>query len=382
MNDAISQGNEKLIETLNANLDRIRQERENEKKEEELGEKERRLAYLRQDTSNANRKEIYDLQKELTDERRDYTDELIDQKISALEEQNEKAAQQRQKQIDLLQAQLDYTEKYGLHWQEAQTLIKNGFDSEGRLRVGTDLFDMLMSKEDFTSMGNGSTRQVQQIMDWNVTSIAAAAYRVINKIDEKGWGNFEMSNDVHKQERLHLWADREVDYYQLPKYLAFLQPAANAIQDYMWRTGNNIDAFIETGFLSDKNSSSILGKTIVPILRNIFNVVSNEHAERSRLTMAEGLVPVYEGAATSATKQIGSSIGESLLKKAGDSIADMVGHVNGMSNYDYSRNSTQSVEVGDVIFHFNGEGRDEFTSDLEKAANAFRESISNLSIFR
>jgi hypothetical protein len=62
-----------------------------------LGEKERRLAYLRQDTSNANRKDILDLKDELEEERRDYTDELIDQKISALEEQNEKAAEQRQK---------------------------------------------------------------------------------------------------------------------------------------------------------------------------------------------------------------------------------------------------------------------------------------------
>jgi hypothetical protein len=85
-----------------------------------LAEKERRLAYLRQDTSGANRAEILKLSEELQDERRDYTDELIDQKISALEEQNEKAAEQRQKQIDLLQSQLDYTEKYGLQWEEAQ----------------------------------------------------------------------------------------------------------------------------------------------------------------------------------------------------------------------------------------------------------------------
>jgi hypothetical protein len=56
---------------------------------------------------------------------------------------------------------------------------------------------MLMSKEDFTSMGNGSTRQVQQIMDWNVTSIAAAAFRVINDIWDEGFGNFAMDNDVH-----------------------------------------------------------------------------------------------------------------------------------------------------------------------------------------
>jgi hypothetical protein len=35
------------MSTLQDNLSKIRQDRENEKKEEELGEKERRLAYLR-----------------------------------------------------------------------------------------------------------------------------------------------------------------------------------------------------------------------------------------------------------------------------------------------------------------------------------------------
>jgi Mg2+ and Co2+ transporter CorA len=93
LNDAITDANAKLIETLNSNLERIRQQRENEKKEEELGEKERRLAYLRQDTSGANRQEIKKLEEELEDERRDYTDTLIDQRISDLEEQNDKAAE-------------------------------------------------------------------------------------------------------------------------------------------------------------------------------------------------------------------------------------------------------------------------------------------------
>jgi hypothetical protein len=86
VHEAINEGNQKLIDTLNAKLDTLRQQRENEKTEEELGEKERRLAYLRQDTSGANRKEIMDLEEELKEGRRDYTDELIDQKISALEE--------------------------------------------------------------------------------------------------------------------------------------------------------------------------------------------------------------------------------------------------------------------------------------------------------
>jgi hypothetical protein len=62
LNDAITDANSKLISTLQDNLDKMRQDRENEKKEEELGEKERRLAYLRQDTSGANMLEIKKLE--------------------------------------------------------------------------------------------------------------------------------------------------------------------------------------------------------------------------------------------------------------------------------------------------------------------------------
>ena len=356
MNDAISAGNEKLIETLNSNLDRIREMRENEKKEEELGEKERRLAYLRQDTSNANRKEIMDLKDELEDERRSYTDELIDQKISALEEQNELAAEQRQKQIDLLQGQLDYTEKYGLQWEEAQKLIKNGFDSEGRLRVGSELFDMLMSKEDFTSMGNGSTRQVQQIMDWNVTSIAAAAFREINDIWEEGFGNFKMSNDVHDQSRLHLWADREVDYIELPSWLSFLQPAVNTIQDYLWRTGTNIETFIDTSLFSGKNSSSILGKTVVPLLQELVGLIKGGIAERNKTSEADGVVDITDpGYVGEGTQSLGFGYIERFTNFIGDGLATM-GEiiVSGFAKNNKSNNQTvQKVTETNIDSHPN-----------------------------
>ena len=388
MNDAISEGNEKLIDTLNNKLDLIRQQRDNEDKEEELGEKERRLAYLRQDTSNANRKEIMDLSKELKDERRDYTDELIDQKISALEEQNERAAEQRQKQIDLLQAQLDYTEKYGLHWAEAQTLIKNGFDSEGRLRVGTDLFDMLMSKEDFTSMGLGSTRQVQQIMDWNVTSIAAAAFREINDIWDEGFGNFTMSNDVHDQSRLHLWADREVDYRQLPSWLSFLQPAYNTVQDYFWRTGNNIGTFAETSWGSGKNSTSILGKTIVPLLQELLGTVKGKYEEYNSLSVADGYVETTTGVITSTMENVGYDWGERMVKSLGNGFAALgdsfTEGIRAIAQSNSLNNQTSTQSIGDITVqvHIDSEDTEDGYKFGENIANAFREGLSNLSIFK
>jgi hypothetical protein len=119
----------------------MRQDRENEKKEEELGEKERRLAYLRQDTSGANAMEIKKLEEQLEDEHESYTDKLIDQKISELEKQNELAAEQRQRQIDLLTAQLEYAEKYGLYWDEIYKMLYT-FDENGNAILNPDNFDL------------------------------------------------------------------------------------------------------------------------------------------------------------------------------------------------------------------------------------------------
>jgi hypothetical protein len=66
------------------NLEQERQMRENDKTEQDLEDKQRRLEYLSQDTSGANALEIEQLQKEIDEGRESYTDTLIDQKISEL----------------------------------------------------------------------------------------------------------------------------------------------------------------------------------------------------------------------------------------------------------------------------------------------------------
>lgn len=385
MSDAISEGNQKLIDALNDNLDKIREMRDNQDREEELAQKERRLAYLRQDTSGANRAQILDLQKELEDERRDYTDNLIDQKISELEKQNEDAADQRQKQIDLLQEQLDYTEKYGLQWKEAQTLIKNGFDNEGRLRVGSELFDLLMSKEDFTSLGNGSTRQNRQIMDWNVTGIAAAAYREINHIWDKGFGNFEMSNDVHDQSRLHLWEDRDIEYRQLPSWLSFLQPAYNSIQDYAWRTKQNLGSFIETGYLSGSNSSSILGKTVVPLIQRIAaNIEAMVNDYKSISDAETGGAQKIAGVITSSTDNLGLSLGEKILSGFSKSIStlgdDIISGVKVATQSNSSKTVTSTQNYGDIVFNNHFDSEENGDSIIERMVDFFRRGNQGLSV--
>ena len=219
LNDAITDANSKLISTLQDNLDKMRQDRENEKKEEELGEKERRLAYLRQDTSGANMLEIKKLEEQLEEEHEDYTDTLIDQKISELEKQNELAAEQRQQQIDLLQSQLDYAEKYGLYWDAIYgmlyTIDENGnavlnpenFDLDGNIRENSQLAQMLGTFSDRLGMSVWSAvldnEEVKRLGRYY------GAFIGMNGVDGN-WANYWALQDPGADDPNYAYPDQEI----------------------------------------------------------------------------------------------------------------------------------------------------------------------------
>ena len=151
INESINDTNARLLDAMQSSIDKYRQDRENERTEEELSDKQRRLAYLQQDTSGANDLEILQLQEEIDQGTEDYTDTLIDQKINELQEQNDKAAEQRQQQIDLLQAQLDQYLDSGEVWQDVYKLLDDGFDEKG-VKPGSDLERLLMEGASFKSL--------------------------------------------------------------------------------------------------------------------------------------------------------------------------------------------------------------------------------------
>ena len=157
---AISDTNQKLFDSINETLQLQRQERTNAETESELIDKEKRLAYLQQDSSNANQLEIAKLQKEIDDARQDYTDNLIDQKISELQRQNDEAADQRQQQIDLMQRSLDWQEKSGAFWQETYRLISEGTSAIGALVPSSELERLLKQGEAWDTLSDEGK------MDW------------------------------------------------------------------------------------------------------------------------------------------------------------------------------------------------------------------------
>jgi hypothetical protein len=55
-----------LVQAIQNSIDKQRRERDNQRTEDKLAEKQRRLAYLKQDTSGANDMEILRLEDELS----------------------------------------------------------------------------------------------------------------------------------------------------------------------------------------------------------------------------------------------------------------------------------------------------------------------------
>ena len=123
--DAIDKANSNIVSSIQKAVSDQRQQRQNEQAEQEIKDKQERLAYLRMDSA-ANANEIAQLEKELYDAQLSYSDSLVDQEISKLQDANEKAQQQRADQIEIARQQLEWLQKTGKIWEEVAKL--NNYD--------------------------------------------------------------------------------------------------------------------------------------------------------------------------------------------------------------------------------------------------------------
>ena len=196
VNDSINNTNQKLFDSIQETLELQRQTRDNAKTEENLADKEQRLAYLRQDSSNANALEIAKLEEELANERQSYTDTLIDQKISELQKQNDKAQEQRQQQIELMQQSLDWQEKSGSFWQQAYNLIQEGTSVTGQLVHGSELESLLKGGEAWDTLSQEGKMKWLEELENTVAQAAAfiSSSRQLETIGTKEGGTVTFTN--------------------------------------------------------------------------------------------------------------------------------------------------------------------------------------------
>lgn len=152
--EAMAKANSDILDKMQESLSKTRQNKENQETEENISETERRIAYLRQDTSGANDLEILQLEKQLEEEKEDYTDTLIDQKINELEQQNSLAELQRQTQIDLMRAQVEYAKENGLYWADIHAIMSKGINDKGVILPKSQLEKLLKEKAGYSAMSN------------------------------------------------------------------------------------------------------------------------------------------------------------------------------------------------------------------------------------
>lgn len=152
LSDKINDSNSKILDSIQRSIDLQRQIRDNTQTEEDINEKEARLAYLRQDTSNGNLLEIKQLEDELADDRQNYEDSLIDQQLERLTQQNDDAQTARERQIDLMQKQLDYASKNGDFWNQTYDLLTNAFTESGEINLASQVWGLLKTDEGWKGM--------------------------------------------------------------------------------------------------------------------------------------------------------------------------------------------------------------------------------------
>ena len=155
----IEDTNSKLISSIQETVAKQRQERQNQETEQNLSDKQRRLAYLQMDTSGANQTEILKLQDELAKDQQSYTDTLVDQAIDEMQKANQVAQEQREQQISIMRSQLQYAQDSGALWGRVEELMNLGLDENG-LKVDSELVTLFKTQEGWSSLS-----EIQQ-QDW------------------------------------------------------------------------------------------------------------------------------------------------------------------------------------------------------------------------
>ena len=182
INDSIKDTNSNLFDAIQKSIDKQRQDRDNQKTEDEIAKKERRLAFLRQDTSTDNTVAIKELEKELSEMKQDYTDELLDQRLSLLQDQADFAAEQRERQIKLMESNLEFDQETGQLWGQIHDLLNNSVGEDGKLLNDSALVALLQESESWEGLSEVQKKVWQDdlIKDFN----AAYAYVLSQNIDE------------------------------------------------------------------------------------------------------------------------------------------------------------------------------------------------------
>ena len=184
LNETLNNSNNAILSALQKQISLERQIRDNTKTEEEIGDTEAQLAFLRRDTSGGNELAALQLEQQLNDSRQSYEDNLVDQAISRLQEDNDAAAQQREHQIEIMQAQLDYQSQSGEFNAMVLDLLNSAMGADGELLTNSDLVALLKTQENWGAMSDVSKQVWEE--ELNTTFKEVAAFLLKQNAEENG----------------------------------------------------------------------------------------------------------------------------------------------------------------------------------------------------
>ena len=215
LSDTMGDSNEKILNSLQESIDLERQIRDNTKTEEDIADKEARLAYLRRDTSGANDLEIQKLEEELADARESYGDTLVDQELDRLNKLNEEAVEQREKQIELMQAQLDYNKESGAYWGEVNRLISEGVNSDGSFKMDSELVEILKGTDAFIGMSEfGQMNWIDELVKEFMSANNGFANWMIDKAEQEKFADLGNGITASYDTTTGTWTDDKGNSYK------------------------------------------------------------------------------------------------------------------------------------------------------------------------
>lgn len=203
--DALTEAEESLADAIGKSIDEMRQARENEKTEEEIAEKERRLAYLRQDTTGSNALEIKRLEEEIAEQREDYQYAIIEQSLTNMQEQNELAAEQRDKQIELMQSQIEYNVETGVYAKQVAGLIESAMEGDHMLTEDDELYDILNDGENWRALSVEGFKAMFEELAAQISDAYAAMTSDFGAFGGES-GSSSAGSDNYMQQMMDLYA--------------------------------------------------------------------------------------------------------------------------------------------------------------------------------
>lgn len=296
VNESIQNAESKLVEQIQQQIEEQRQARENEKTEQEISDKEARLAYLMRDTSGANDLEIQSLQKEIADEKEGYQDTLVDQSLQQLQDANEQAAQQREQQIALAQAQLDAYAASNQSWIDAQNVLNTALSNDGAL--GTSLASLGINMGMLLGSNGAVATTLTSLLTQNDEQNAIDAQNTEREIKD------QMAN-------ASVYASMNGEIAEGNDLATELKNSINALKDDVGEvstsTNGNIDATRDAIVTNQLNKAEADGnlKTTADALTNLFSPESNEYKVLAGIATGENLTTSATDLITKITGQAG-----------------------------------------------------------------------------